>query len=99
MRLVTRSDFDGLASAALLEELGIADEIFYTHPKDVQDQKIAITANDVSHVELQRPCEFSAEEFLAAEAGEGGATGGRRKRTNVASGTSSMAARAAHQTA
>lgn len=47
MRLVTRSDFDGLASAAMLEELGIVDEILYTHPKDVQDQKIAITANDV----------------------------------------------------
>ena len=47
MRLVTRSDFDGLACAALLEELGIATEYLYTHPKDLQDGKIAITPNDV----------------------------------------------------
>ncbi|MEK6743591.1 MAG: exopolyphosphatase [Nitrospirota bacterium] len=47
MRLVTRSDFDGLACAALLEELGIVDSIFYTHPKDVQDGKVKVTENDV----------------------------------------------------
>lgn len=47
MRLVTRSDFDGLACAALLEELGVVDDILYTHPKDVQDGKIEVTANDV----------------------------------------------------
>lgn len=47
MRLVTRSDFDGLACAALLEELGIVNEILYTHPKDLQDGKVAITSNDV----------------------------------------------------
>ena len=47
MRLVTRSDFDGLACAALLEELGIVNEYLYTHPKDVQDGKIEITSNDV----------------------------------------------------
>lgn len=47
MRLVTRSDFDGLACAALLEELGIVKEYLYTHPKDLQDGKIAITSNDV----------------------------------------------------
>jgi len=47
MRLVTRSDFDGLACAALLEELGIVDSIYYTHPKDVQDGKIIVTENDV----------------------------------------------------
>jgi len=47
MRLVTRSDFDGIACAALLEELGIATEYLYTHPKDLQDGKIEITSNDV----------------------------------------------------
>ncbi|NOY70192.1 MAG: exopolyphosphatase [Deltaproteobacteria bacterium] len=47
MRLVTRSDFDGLACAAILEEMGVVDEVFYTHPKDIQDGKIAITGNDV----------------------------------------------------
>ena len=47
MRLVTRSDFDGLACAALLEELGVVNEYLYTHPKDVQDGKVGITSNDV----------------------------------------------------
>ena len=40
MRLVTRSDFDGLACGALLEELGIINDYFYTHPKDLQDGKV-----------------------------------------------------------
>ena len=47
MRLVTRSDFDGLCCAALLTELGVIDDVFYTHPKDLQDGKIEITSNDV----------------------------------------------------
>ena len=47
MRLVTRSDFDSVVSAALLKELGIIDEIFLTHPKDLQDNKIVVTKNDV----------------------------------------------------
>lgn len=47
MRLITRSDFDGLGCAALLEELGIVDDIFYTHPKDIQDGKIKVNSNDV----------------------------------------------------
>lgn len=47
MRLVTRSDFDGLACAALLEELGIVDDYLYCHPKDLQDGKIKVTSNDV----------------------------------------------------
>ncbi len=47
MRLITRSDFDGIACAALLEEVGVINEIFYTHPKDLQDGKIPVTSNDV----------------------------------------------------
>ena len=47
MRLLTRSDFDGSVCAAILEELGIVDEILYTHPKDLQDNKIEVTENDV----------------------------------------------------
>ena len=37
MRLVTRSDFDGLACAALLKEAGIIDHWKFAHPKDLQD--------------------------------------------------------------
>ena len=47
MRLLTRSDFDGLVCAAILKELGIANEICYLHPKDVQNNKIKVTKNDV----------------------------------------------------
>jgi oligoribonuclease NrnB/cAMP/cGMP phosphodiesterase (DHH superfamily) len=47
VRLLTRSDFDGSVCAAILEELGLIDEILYIHPKDLQDNKIEVTANDI----------------------------------------------------
>lgn len=47
MRLLTRSDFDGLGSAVLLKEVGLIDEIKFVHPKDIQDGKIEVTANDI----------------------------------------------------
>ncbi len=46
-RLLTRSDFDGLACAILLKELGMLGSIEFVHPKDVQDGKIAVTDNDI----------------------------------------------------
>jgi nanoRNase/pAp phosphatase (c-di-AMP/oligoRNAs hydrolase) len=47
-RLVTRSDFDGLVSAALLTELGILDEVTFVHPKDMQDGLVPITSRDIT---------------------------------------------------
>ncbi len=47
MRLVTRSDFDGLACAVLLEEIGLVDDYLFVHPKDVQDGKIEAGPDDV----------------------------------------------------
>ena len=47
-RLVTRSDFDGLVCAVLLKELGLIGEIAFVHPKDMQDGKVAISANDIT---------------------------------------------------
>jgi len=47
VRLLTRSDFDGSVCAALLQELGLVDEILYIHPKDLQDNKIAVTEDDI----------------------------------------------------
>jgi oligoribonuclease NrnB/cAMP/cGMP phosphodiesterase (DHH superfamily) len=47
MKLITRSDFDGLVCAAILQELGIVDDIRFVHPKDVQDGKVAVTPDDV----------------------------------------------------
>ena len=47
VRLLTRSDFDGSVCAALLLELGLVDEIQYIHPKDLQDNKIEVTSDDI----------------------------------------------------
>lgn len=47
MRLMTRSDFDGLVCAVLLVEAGIVDEYEFVHPKDLQDGLVEVTSNDV----------------------------------------------------
>ncbi|MDR1487247.1 MAG: exopolyphosphatase [Deltaproteobacteria bacterium] len=47
MRLVTRSDFDGLACGALLKEAGLIDSYQFVHPKDIQDGLIQIGPNDI----------------------------------------------------
>ena len=47
-RLVTRSDFDGLVCAVLLNELELIDEITFVHPKDMQDGKVAISSRDIT---------------------------------------------------
>lgn len=47
-RLVTRSDFDGLACAVLLNELEMIDDILFVHPKDMQDGKVEITSRDIT---------------------------------------------------
>jgi len=74
MRLITRSDFDGLACAVLLEEIGVIDDRLFVHPKDVQDGKVAVTKNDVlANVPLVPGCGLwfdhhaSENERLAAE--------------------------------
>jgi nanoRNase/pAp phosphatase (c-di-AMP/oligoRNAs hydrolase) len=47
-RLVTRSDFDGLVCAALLQELGLLHDILFVHPKDVQDGKVELNEHDIT---------------------------------------------------
>jgi nanoRNase/pAp phosphatase (c-di-AMP/oligoRNAs hydrolase) len=47
-RLVTRSDFDGLVCAVLLKDLDLIDDILFVHPKDMQDGKVDINANDIT---------------------------------------------------
>lgn len=46
MRLITRSDFDGLACGTLLLEAGVIDSWKFCHPKDLQDGLIEIDEND-----------------------------------------------------
>lgn len=47
-RLITRSDFDGLASAILLKELDLINEVKFVHPKDVQDGLVDIQKGDIT---------------------------------------------------
>jgi len=47
MRLLTRSDFDGLACGALLQYLGLIDDWKFVHPKDIQDGLVEATDNDI----------------------------------------------------
>jgi nanoRNase/pAp phosphatase (c-di-AMP/oligoRNAs hydrolase) len=47
-RLVTRSDFDGLVCAVLLNELELIDDIKFVHPKDMQDGLIEIGPRDIT---------------------------------------------------
>lgn len=47
MRLLTRSDFDGLACAVLLKDVGLIDRYQFVHPKDIQDGKVEVSENDV----------------------------------------------------
>lgn len=46
MRLITRSDFDGLVCAALLKEVGIIDHWKFAHPKDLQDGLVEVNEDD-----------------------------------------------------
>ena len=47
MRLLTRSDFDGLACGAILQYLGLITEWKFVHPKDIQDGLEEVTDNDI----------------------------------------------------
>jgi nanoRNase/pAp phosphatase (c-di-AMP/oligoRNAs hydrolase) len=47
MRLVTRSDFDGLICAVLLKQVEQIDSIQFVHPKDLQDGNFEVTEGDV----------------------------------------------------
>jgi oligoribonuclease NrnB/cAMP/cGMP phosphodiesterase (DHH superfamily) len=47
MRLITRSDFDGLVCAMLFKKMKMIDEMKFVHPKDMQDGVVEVTANDI----------------------------------------------------
>jgi len=46
VRLITRSDFDGLTCGALLLEAGVIDCWKFAHPKDLQDGLVEVGPND-----------------------------------------------------
>ena len=47
MNLLTRSDFDGLACAAVLKDIGLIESFKFVHPKDLQDGLVPVTPNDI----------------------------------------------------
>ena len=47
MRLVTRSDFDGLACGTILCRRNVVDDFLFVHPKNIQDGEVEITSSDV----------------------------------------------------
>jgi nanoRNase/pAp phosphatase (c-di-AMP/oligoRNAs hydrolase)/glyoxylase-like metal-dependent hydrolase (beta-lactamase superfamily II) len=47
-RLITRSDFDGLVCAVLLEELDLIDDILFVHPRQMQYGEVDLNDNDIS---------------------------------------------------
>jgi nanoRNase/pAp phosphatase (c-di-AMP/oligoRNAs hydrolase) len=57
MNLLTRSDFDGLACAVLLREIGLIGTWTFVHPKDLQDGLVKVTPNDIlANVPYVRGC-------------------------------------------
>ncbi len=65
-RLVTRSDFDGLVCAVLLKHLNMINDILFVHPKDMQDGKIDITANDITtNLPYVKGCHLSFDHHLS----------------------------------
>ncbi len=66
MRLLTRSDFDGLACGALLLHLGIIDNWKFVHPKDVQDGLVEVTDNDVlANIPYAKGCKMWFDHHLS----------------------------------
>ena len=47
-RLITRSDFDGLVCAVLLEELDLINDILFVHPNQMQEGEIEVSETDLS---------------------------------------------------
>ncbi|MDR1070985.1 MAG: exopolyphosphatase [Gracilibacteraceae bacterium] len=76
MKLITRSDFDGLACAVLLKEAGIIDSWKFAHPKDLQDGLVEVTKNDcLANVPYVEGCglwfdHHASEEDRQAHAGK-----------------------------
>ena len=66
MRLLTRSDFDGLACAVLLNKVGIIDSYKFVHPKDLQDGLVEVNENDcLANVPVVKGCGLLFDHHLS----------------------------------
>ncbi len=82
MRLLTRSDFDGLACGAILKEVGVVESWDFVHPIDIQDGIIKVKKDDVlantayikgcgmwfDHHAPERPIKYEGAAYLADSA-------------------------------
>ena len=66
-RLITRSDLDGIACAAILREAGVVDEVTFAHPKDMQDGTVEVTVNDIITNLPHHPNAFMVFDHHASE--------------------------------
>ncbi len=76
MRLLTRSDFDGLACGVLLKHIGVIDDFLFVHPKDLQDGLVEVGENDcLANVPYVKGCglwfDHHASEFERGAAKDG----------------------------
>lgn len=89
-RLLTRSDFDGLACAILLKERGMLGSVEFVHPKDVQDGKIEVTPNDIlTNLPYVPSCYLCFDHHASEEV----RTGGERPSNHILTGGADSAAR------
>lgn len=76
MRLLTRSDFDGLACGVLLKAAGLIESWKFVHPKDMQDGLVEIKPSDIlCNVPYAEGCKMwfdhhSSEEERAEQAND-----------------------------
>ncbi|MEE9166801.1 MAG: exopolyphosphatase [Candidatus Neomarinimicrobiota bacterium] len=47
MRVIYRGDLDGTVCAAILEEVGLCDELKQAHPKDMQEGRVDVSDQDI----------------------------------------------------
>ena len=48
MRVITRGDFDGLASTVFLSIMNEVTDISFAHPRDMQEGEVEVTARTSS---------------------------------------------------
>jgi nanoRNase/pAp phosphatase (c-di-AMP/oligoRNAs hydrolase)/glyoxylase-like metal-dependent hydrolase (beta-lactamase superfamily II) len=66
-RLITRSDFDGLVCAVLLEELDLINDILFVHPNQMQEGEIDVSETDISTNLPYTPGVFAAFDHHLSE--------------------------------
>lgn len=73
-RLITRSDFDGLVCAVLLEELELIDDILFVHPRAMQYGEVDVIASDLTtNLPYDPRCALAFDHHVSEKERVGGA--------------------------